>query len=333
MTDWDFIDKAKCLRERTLTIVRAYIGNSTEAEDIAQDAMLKLWTKRKTLDGGKIEMMATVIAKHLSIDHLRSVGARPQHSISIDEFAAMQIAGEQDSATDIEQRSQLLLKAVKHLPSQQQILLRLRYFNGKDIDSIAQITGSSTDSIYKSLSRARMTLYRLLTMAMILICIVCLPFMLTTKEKPRVAQVTETTTTTTSSDDSKRSLLVSEPPAKASTASQATNSSHSKSPRKKVQIVQNQRMVIYSDAENDDIKIVATMSYTQTDSGNYKVLSCEYEPVIDSGRKAFFVPDEDTKCNINASMVNIDINGTLTYEDANGQPVEKYVSVNQVVFK
>ena len=32
-------------------------------------------------------------------------------------------------------------------------------------------------------------------------------------------------------------------------------------------------------------------------------------------------------------MVNIDINGTLTYEDANGQSVEKYVSVNQVVFK
>ena len=32
-------------------------------------------------------------------------------------------------------------------------------------------------------------------------------------------------------------------------------------------------------------------------------------------------------------MINIDINGILTYEDATGQPVEKYVSVNQVVFK
>ena len=295
MTDRDFIDKAKCLRERTLAIVRAYIGNCTEAEDIAQDAMLKLWTKRKTLDVAKIEMMATVIAKHLAIDHLRSVGARQQRSISIDELATMQIAGEQDSATDIEQRSQLLLKAVKHLPSQQQILLRLRYFNGKDIDSIAQITGSSTDNIYKSLSRARLSLYRMLTMVIMLICIVCLPFVLTTKEKPRVAQVTKIATVPVAPADSTSSLTVSAPSATTSKTSPTTHISRPESPKPKAQTVQNQRMVIYSDAENDDIKIVATMSYTKTDTGNYKVLSCKYEPISDSGIKAVFVPDEETK--------------------------------------
>lgn len=334
MTDHELIDKAKCLRDRMLTIIKTYTGNCTEAEDIVQDAMLKLWTKRKALDGAKIETFSSVVARHLAIDHLRSLSARQQHSVSIDDIAAMQIANEQEPSADIEQRSQLLLKAVKHLPSQQQILLRLRYFNGKDIDSIAQITGSSTDNVYKSLSRARLTLYRMLAVMTVLVCIVCLPFVLSTEKTAEVAQVT---TPTISQDADTSHTQIHAVASETSLCTQSTTSTQhvvkTTKPKTTPQPILKQQMVIYSDAENDDIQIVATMSYKKNDTGDYHVLSCNYEPVSESGRKAFFVPDEKIKCNINASMVNIDINGTLTYEDANGQSVEKYVSVNQVVFK
>ena len=317
-----------------LTIIKTYTGNCTEAEDIVQDAMLKLWTKRKALDGAKIETFSSVVARHLAIDHLRSLSARQQHSVSIDDIAAIQIANEQEPSADIEQRSQLLLKAVKHLPSQQQILLRLRYFNGKDIDSIAQITGSSTDNVYKSLSRARLTLYRMLAVMTVLVFIVCLPFVLSTEKTAEVAQVT---TPTISQDADTSHTQIHAVASETSLCTQSTTSTQhvvkTTKPKTTPQPILKQQMVIYSDAENDDIQIVATMSYKKNDTGDYHVLSCNYEPVSESGRKAFFVPDEKIKCNINASMVNIDINGTLTYEDANGQSVEKYVSVNQVVFK
>ncbi len=124
-----------------LRIAECYVGNPMEAEDIVQDAMLKLWAKRKDIDAATLESLSAVVAKHLSLDRLRSFHARQLKSVGIDDAVAMQTDSGEEEASDTEQRHRLLLKAIRRLPSQQQILLRLRYFNGKDIDSIAMITG------------------------------------------------------------------------------------------------------------------------------------------------------------------------------------------------
>lgn len=328
MTDREFTDKATRLREHMLRIAERYLGNRMEAEDIVQDAMLKLWTKRNDLEAATLEAFSGVVAKRLSLDRLRSMAVGKSKRISIDEALAMQLDNDQDVAAETEQRSQMLLNAITRLPSQQQILLRLRYFNGKDVDSIAMITGGSTDSVYKSLSRARMALYRILAVAMVLVLLLCLPFMIGGNGEQPVARVASSKAAVVTNDTMCHRSPVTPAPQVAS----APTTMRSRVRKAAAAPAAENELVLYSDVGDDDVHFVATLHYKKTSAGDYKVLSCNYEPVSDSGRKAVFIPEEEIRCSINASMANIDINGTLTYEGADGQPVEKYVSVNRVVF-
>ncbi len=177
-----------------------------------------------------------------------------------------------------------------------------------------------------------MALFRMMAVAMLMIAAVCLPFVFGAEEKPKLAH-TPDTTANRSTADTVGTHVASETELQTDSAKSLPHAVPAKASKASAPVILEQEMIIYSDAQDSDIYIAATVSYEKTGSGEYKVLSCKYEPVSDSGKKVFFVPDDEIRYNISATMANIDINGTLTYEDADGQPVEKYVSVNQMVFR
>ena len=45
MTTEEFQYNAEVLRQQLVSIARRYVGNTDEAEDVAQDAMVKLWDR------------------------------------------------------------------------------------------------------------------------------------------------------------------------------------------------------------------------------------------------------------------------------------------------
>ena len=49
MTTEEFQQQAERLRYQLVSIAKRYLGNTDEAEDIAQDAMIKLWLMRDKL--------------------------------------------------------------------------------------------------------------------------------------------------------------------------------------------------------------------------------------------------------------------------------------------
>jgi RNA polymerase sigma factor (sigma-70 family) len=120
------------------------MGNTDEAEDIAQDAMVKLWLMREQLTL-PIAGMASIVTRNLCIDALR----KKHQTIDI-----AQLPDEADFSDDGEQIEQLL-KVIDSLPSTQRTILRMRHLQGMEMREIALVLGSTEVAVRKTLSRAR----------------------------------------------------------------------------------------------------------------------------------------------------------------------------------
>lgn len=144
MTTEAFQQQAGELRKQLVSIAHKYMGNTDEAEDIAQDAMVKLWLMREQLTL-PIAGMASIVTRNLCIDALR----KKHQTIDI-----AQLPDEADFSDDGEQIEQLM-KVIDSLPSTQRTILRMRHLQGMEMREIALILGSTEVAVRKTLSRAR----------------------------------------------------------------------------------------------------------------------------------------------------------------------------------
>ena len=144
MTTEAFQQQAGELRKQLVSIAHKYMGNTDEAEDIAQDAMVKLWLMREQLTL-PITGMASIVTRNLCIDALR----KKHQTIDI-----AQLPDEADFSDDGEQIEQLM-KVIDSLPSTQRTILRMRHLQGMEMREIALILGSTEVAVRKTLSRAR----------------------------------------------------------------------------------------------------------------------------------------------------------------------------------
>ena len=144
MTTEEFQQQAEELRKQLVGIAHKYMGNTDEAEDIAQDAMVKLWLMREQLTL-PIAGMASIVTRNLCIDALR----KKHQTIDI-----AQLPDEADFSDDGEQIEQML-KVIDSLPSTQRTILRMRHLQGMEMREIALVLGSTEVAVRKTLSRAR----------------------------------------------------------------------------------------------------------------------------------------------------------------------------------
>lgn len=144
MTTEAFQQQAGELRKQLVSIAHKYMGNTDEAEDIAQDAMVKLWLMREQLTL-PIAGMASIVTRNLCIDALR----KKHQTIDI-----AQLPDEADFSDDGEEIEQLL-KVIDSLPSTQRTILRMRHLQGMEMREIALVLGSTEMAVRKTLSRAR----------------------------------------------------------------------------------------------------------------------------------------------------------------------------------
>ena len=129
-------------------------GNTQDAEDLVQEAFLKLWTKRETLgdiDNDKA-YLTTLVTNMFRDRHRRkhlSVADSPPETLSI--------ADEDNLITQIEARdeSEQVGILIGQLPQQQQRVLRLHAIDNLSASEIESKTGLSSANIRSLLSRAR----------------------------------------------------------------------------------------------------------------------------------------------------------------------------------
>lgn len=163
MEQKDFEAMAPQLRQRIVGMVRklsADSGDTDLADDVAQDTLLKLWSMRDRLDAyTSVDALAMVIARNRAIDLLKRVSALRSCDIADIDISDTAVSAEDAIiSTESENRAMSLLAS---LPSGQQAVLRMRHVDGMEISEIAAVTGSTTNAIRVTLSRARQNIKEL----------------------------------------------------------------------------------------------------------------------------------------------------------------------------
>jgi RNA polymerase sigma-70 factor (ECF subfamily) len=141
------------LRGKLMNIAMHVLEDWADAEDVVQDAFLKLWHIREQLDEyGSVEALAVTVVKRLAIDAVRrrhgSEEWQERDSRNLHEKTPEDIMVERDDAEQIR-------RLINRLPALQQTIIRMKDVEGYEIAEIADITGSAPESIRVNLSRAR----------------------------------------------------------------------------------------------------------------------------------------------------------------------------------
>ena len=147
MTIETFKEKAQTMRPMLLATAVRIVGEKAEAEDIVQDALLRLWQLRDE-PIQNVEGMARVVVLHLSYDAVR----RRHDCISIEKAEDMTEVLPSEGLDDEGER---MMALVRQLPTLQQTVLRLRHVEGMEMKEMAELIGVTEVWVRQSLSRAR----------------------------------------------------------------------------------------------------------------------------------------------------------------------------------
>ena len=150
----EFEQMARTWREKALSTCRRYGAGQEEAEDIAQDVMLRLWQMHDELECyDSIEALAAMMARHLLINHQRR--RRPE---TLDETKMVSITTSPHEQLEMKEDDQWLTKRLEQLPTTQRTLLYMRQVERRSHEEIALLLGIETTSVSTLLARARRTL-------------------------------------------------------------------------------------------------------------------------------------------------------------------------------
>lgn len=130
------------------------MGNTRDAEDMVQEAYLKLWNKRDELSNIlNTEAYCITLIKNLCYDALRRIqpdeDGRPPEELSL--------PTDTNIAREVEQRDEVnqVRRLIGQLPEQQKRVILLRDVNDYSFEEIEQATGLNAINIRVLLSRAR----------------------------------------------------------------------------------------------------------------------------------------------------------------------------------
>lgn len=133
------------------------LGSESEAEDIAQETFLRLWTQAARWQPGKAALSTWLhrIAHNLCIDFLRKSKTALANELS-DEFVDEQMTAEAMLDNDIDYN--LLQVALGQLPERQRSALVLTHYQGLSNREVAGILEVTVDALESLLARARRSL-------------------------------------------------------------------------------------------------------------------------------------------------------------------------------
>ena len=131
-----------------------YGAGKDEAEDIAQDVMLRLWQMHEELERFRsVEAIVALMAKHLIRNHQRR-----KPSEVLDEAMIVSMNTSPHEVLETKENEEWLSAKLQQLPTTQRTLLYMRQVERKSHEEIATLLGIEVTSVSTLLARARRTL-------------------------------------------------------------------------------------------------------------------------------------------------------------------------------
>jgi len=141
------------LREKLFRIACKMLEKEQDAEDAVQEAYLRLWHSRDSLDKYEsVPAFATVVTKNICIDRIRV-----QHREEPLEESYLQQASGDNPHRNLEQSDseQLIHRIIEQLPPLQRMIIQMKDIEEMENEEIAAITGTNIEAVRMNLSRAR----------------------------------------------------------------------------------------------------------------------------------------------------------------------------------
>ena len=142
------------LKDKLFRLALRITFDRAEAEDIVQDALIRVWNKRdewQQMDS--IEAYCLTIARNLAID--RSQKMESQNLELTPETQEMPDAKMPDQLMEQNEQLSIIHRLINELPEKQRSILQLRDIEGKNYKEIAVILGLTEEQVKVNLFRAR----------------------------------------------------------------------------------------------------------------------------------------------------------------------------------
>lgn len=142
------------IKDRLYRIAFNMVRSVEEAEDILQDAMVKLWNNRENWgEYRNMEAYAITVTKNICLDKLKSKKVKGDFDVQQMQLDSGGISPHQK--LELNDSANTMKTVFLGLPEQQRLLITLRDVEGFSYEEIAEQTGMDINNIRVGISRAR----------------------------------------------------------------------------------------------------------------------------------------------------------------------------------
>ena len=145
---------ARTWRKKALDVSRHYGAGRDEAEDIAQDVMLRLWQMHDELERYRsVEAIVALMARHLLRNHQRRKTVE-----TLDETVIVSLSTSPHDMLEMKEDDEWLMARLQQLPTTQRTLIYMRQVERRSHEEIPRLLGIEITSVSTLIARARRTL-------------------------------------------------------------------------------------------------------------------------------------------------------------------------------
>ena len=151
MSPQEFENIVPELRQLMVKVGCDFFGNQTDAEDVAQEGLIRLWNFCERLDARRnMEALAIRVAKNVCVETFRK---RSNNTITLDDRLEDNTTA--DANLDAEDTQHKIDEAIERLSPREQELFRKRHIEGHTAEEIANETGIPKPSVKSIISTAK----------------------------------------------------------------------------------------------------------------------------------------------------------------------------------